>query len=415
MGQPQNLEEYTGMKILLGGIPLGCDNIGDEAIINCVIKIVRSLEPSAEIAVATGTIEFYNEHLQVKGVPLYGFDPAYSLQDFDHEVRKYDLYIWAGATGLSDYPDLACDLLSIAQKNQVRTVIWNVGMNNTFNPAFFKLGGRKRRLCDALKFLIPNLAERWENILIKRIRDKIANVAGNCDFICLRDADSLEALRLCAPFRQAQVGADSALLQEAASPEDLPWASTLDRQRFEGAKLKIALCISAQTPINDHQSFANWLDRILEEIPDLLIVALPMNPLTDHDLMLKIKALMKHQDGFLSLNFPPPEQVQYLVGECSLVISSRLHLIILGLNKQVPAIGIERGSKVATFLAPFQLKCCGSTGQIDYEALTIQTKALLNDQNEFRMRAKKVRNEMLERLEKVKKELSKLLVQLSLK
>ena len=31
------------MKLLLGGVPLGCDNIGDEAIIACVVKLIRSL------------------------------------------------------------------------------------------------------------------------------------------------------------------------------------------------------------------------------------------------------------------------------------------------------------------------------------------------------------------------------------
>ena len=41
------------MKILLGGVPLGCDNIGDEAIIACVVKLLRGLFPAAELTVST--------------------------------------------------------------------------------------------------------------------------------------------------------------------------------------------------------------------------------------------------------------------------------------------------------------------------------------------------------------------------
>ena len=41
------------MKILLGGIPLGCDNIGDEAILACVVKMLRESLPGVELAVAT--------------------------------------------------------------------------------------------------------------------------------------------------------------------------------------------------------------------------------------------------------------------------------------------------------------------------------------------------------------------------
>ena len=31
------------MRLLLGGIPLGCDNIGDEAILECVVAMLRRL------------------------------------------------------------------------------------------------------------------------------------------------------------------------------------------------------------------------------------------------------------------------------------------------------------------------------------------------------------------------------------
>ena len=41
------------MKILLGGVPLGCDNIGDEAIIASVVTLLRKIVPDAELTVCT--------------------------------------------------------------------------------------------------------------------------------------------------------------------------------------------------------------------------------------------------------------------------------------------------------------------------------------------------------------------------
>ena len=41
------------MKILLGGVPFGSGNIGDEAILGCVVNIFQRNFPDAELAVAT--------------------------------------------------------------------------------------------------------------------------------------------------------------------------------------------------------------------------------------------------------------------------------------------------------------------------------------------------------------------------
>ena len=45
------------MKILLGGVPFGCDNIGDEAILASVIGLVRGICRDAELVVSTGDRE----------------------------------------------------------------------------------------------------------------------------------------------------------------------------------------------------------------------------------------------------------------------------------------------------------------------------------------------------------------------
>ena len=125
------------MKVLLGGIPLGCDNIGDEAIIACVVRMLKDSLPGVELTVATAD-PATAARLGVTVVPPYGF-AGQSLESFAETVRRHDAYVWCGATGLSDYPYVALDLIKIAQDAGVPTFVWGVGMDDELNPVFFKV------------------------------------------------------------------------------------------------------------------------------------------------------------------------------------------------------------------------------------------------------------------------------------
>ena len=86
----QGRAEMPELKILLGGIPLGCDNIGDEAILGCFTSLVRRLAPRAEITVCTAAEEDTAALLGVKTAPLYGFTREHPVSSFGRFVRKFD-------------------------------------------------------------------------------------------------------------------------------------------------------------------------------------------------------------------------------------------------------------------------------------------------------------------------------------
>jgi len=397
------------MKILLGGIPLGCDNIGDEAIIGCVIGIVKRLAPEAELTVATRDMAGIRNKFAVAAAPLFGFDRQNTLPMFAEEVKKHDWYFWAGATGLSDYPEMGCDLLETAQAAGVRTVIWNVGMNDALNPAYFRLSGKKLMIAGWLKKVFRyDFRNIWERHLVCRMRRRIARVVGKCELIVLRDADSLAELKKCGNFPQAMVGADSAILQKSTGEERLPWRTGDERQAFYAGNRRLALCLSAQSPVGEIDKFAVWMDRMSIANPDILFVMIPMNPVTDYAVMERLQTKLKHPRSALLLRFIEPEDVQSVVGRCHLVISSRLHLMILGLNDLVPAIGIERGSKIRNFLSPFGLDCCGSTDKIDFEYLTRRTGDLLQH-TDFAATAGPVRERLLQSLATAEQKLQSVL------
>ena len=45
------------IKFFLGSVPFGCDNIGDEAILEAIIQILRRNFPKSQICVATAKPE----------------------------------------------------------------------------------------------------------------------------------------------------------------------------------------------------------------------------------------------------------------------------------------------------------------------------------------------------------------------
>ena len=390
------------MKILLGGVPFGCDNIGDEAILASVIGLVRSIRPDAEILVSTGDRAGTERKFGLKTVPLYGFDPAVPAERLGESLDGVDFFIWAGATGLSDYPEMACTLLETAQAHGVRTVVWNVGMNDTFNPIFFTLRGKKKKIADILKKCCGfDLEKRWTERRVRAVRQRLATTLGRCELVVLRDAKSLEMLRLCAPFPDAVAGADTAILQKQCPPEDLPWKDS-ERDLFLSASGRMAVCVSEQNRIREMDRFISWLDDMLEKHPGLLIVTIPMNPKKDFRIMEEMKRASKHPDRILSLRFLEPEEVQAVAAECSVIVSSRLHLLILGLNNLVPGVGIARGSKIKFFLSRFGLTTAGTTNALDLPRLTEAVEQAMAHQDEFKRNAASVRAELLADLDRAK-------------
>ena len=351
------------MKILLGGVPLGCDNIGDEAIIACVVKLLRGLFPAAELTVSTREPEKTARLLGVKTVPLYGFLPEPDWQGFASEVRRHDVYFWFGATGLSDYPEYALELLDIARRNGLKTIVWGVGLNSRLNPAFYSVLGKKLKLLRLLSLCSLRLVDWikvYENRLSRRTYDHILRSLGKCELVVLRDPESVCELER-RGFSKAVTGADTAILLESAQPPLKPAPDLI----------RIGFCISEQNAMRDLSGIRQLWNSLLEH-PEIRIVLIPMNPKTDKKLMQKIASEVARPDRIECLEDDSPAVVQACAGQCRLVVSSRLHLLILAANAGVPGLGIERGSKIANWLNAFQRKSSGSVDDCDLKLLERQ-------------------------------------------
>jgi polysaccharide pyruvyl transferase WcaK-like protein len=399
------------MKILLGGVPFGRNNAGDEAILECIIEMIREIRPDALITVSTDDPETTAERLGVAAVQLFGFEPPFSRTLMEEHLAAADVFIWAGATGLSDYPEIPLSMLEIAHRAGTRTVVWGVGMNTELNPFIYRLQpGKKRRLlqwCSFLTLRRIDFIDRYEQQLKARTCAKMIKQLNASDLVVLRDPETLAAVQACGDVPDAVIGADPAEMLTPAAWDSLR-LSRLERSLLESGERKVGLCISAQRRLVHQEELIGFLDRLTESRH--IIVFLPMNHLTDAELMNNLRERMVHRDRSVVIEGRrEPGEVLAIAGRLDLVISSRLHLLILASLVHVPIIGISRGSKVDNFLAPFGHLSAGSVDQCDFDHMQRELDRLIDSREEFMQVSAAVHDMLLERLDYAKGRLADVL------
>ena len=380
------------MKILLGGVPFGSGNIGDEAILSCVVEIFRRNFPAAELVCATSAPANAAARYNVQTLPAYGFDLAVTMRDFRRALKDVDMFVWAGGTGLSDYPHIGATLLENAQKMKCKTVIWQVGMNRELNPEYFQLHGRKLRFAEMI-----GITRHWEKFLEKRIRERLQVCVSRCDLVILRDQPSLIELHTSGEFPAAIFGADSVILQSASSGEILT-SDHLNRRA-------VGICIAEKLSKFKQQQAIEFMHKLQGE----LHVRLVFIPMTEGDkrCMIPVYEQLKDDPGNVLVNCREPAEVQSVVKSCSLLLSGRLQLTIMGLNALVPGIGVANSSKIANCLNMFGLPVFNNQSTINFNELFEECRRWL-DEPDFAQRAADVRKRMLARLEQSEKFLREL-------
>ena len=364
------------MKILLGGIPLGCDNIGDEAIIAAVVKMLRESVPGVELTVATAD-ESTAALLGVRVVPPFGF-AGRGLDGFVEEVRAHDAYVWCGATGLSDYPHVALDLLEAAQKAGVSTFVWGVGMDDELNPVFFKVHGKMR-----LALSLFGLVGWYERRLREKLRGRISAVLPRCKGVWVRDPQSAAMLSSLG-FEEAGVAADTAILIGNGKCRAVPHSRLPT----------LGLCISTQRQVADLAG----LKRLIAAVRDsgAKVLGIPMNPKTDRALLERL--------GVECISGTTPEAVMEAAAECDVVLSSRLHLLILAADVGTPGLGIARGSKLANWLSNFNRVVEGSVYDCDWGKVTNRVLDALRNRGDWDVVRDRAYSSLMSRFENARGE-----------
>ena len=132
-------------------------------------------------------------------------------------------------------------------------------------------------------------------------------------------------------FADAKVTADSALLLGKGERSAARQGPTL------------GLCISTQRQVADLEGLKGLIAAVRGS--GARVLGIPMNPKTDRALLASL--------GVDCIPGTTPEAVMDAAAACDVVLSSRLHLLILAANAGTPGLGIARGSKLANWPEKF--------------------------------------------------------------
>jgi polysaccharide pyruvyl transferase WcaK-like protein len=231
------------------------------------------------------------------------------------------------------------------------------------------------------------------------MRRRIARALSAADLVIVGDPESRREVLRVPPDNDVSVAADPALLLEPADPSRAAFPTAFRRALSEGRR-RVGVCISAQRAVTDVAGLVQCLDGVLSQQPEARIFFLPMNPVTDAALMSGLRERLQQPERSIVLEgHHEPAVLALAASLMDVVVSSRLHLLILAANSATPIVGIGRGSKIETFLRPYGLEPAGDTENLDRDRLRRELARLLGREGaSFRETAARVRSEQLERL-----------------
>lgn len=403
-------ETKKAPRILLGGVPFGRDKVGNEALSECIVNIVREICPEAEIYVSTDNQAATGKRLNVKTYPLFGFDPpGFDPAEMQQAIRESDAFIWSGAAGLSDYPDFPLEMLEIAQQESTKSIIFCVGRDHDLNPSLYELQpGLRRFALDSLKFFtagIIDLRKDFESKKTDTTNETMKRVITNSDLVILRDVESKEEVeKVTGESDQFHVGADPTISLTCPDLETCRFPkATLDF--LERTEPKVGLCLSSLSSITQLTGMTQMFDSLTEK-RNIKLLGIPMNPFTDTSRLEEFRSGLSNPETMHVIQgVYEPDEITAATSKVDVVVSSSFQLLILASITLTPFINISPRNRGSHFTEQFDLPDTEKIDGLDPNKLSLEIERLLDGRSRFRTKAKEVRLEMMARLKAVKQQL----------
>lgn len=289
-------------KIVLSGY-YGFDNAGDEGVMAAIIHGLRAKDPNIPLVVLSNQPEKTKKSWQVEAVNRW------EIKEVWRALGQSSVLISGGGSLLQDVTGkksllyyLGIILLGKLRRNQVVICAQGIG-------PIHSAWGRK------LTGLVLNRA----------------------NYISVRDENSAQDLTdMGVAKEKINITVDPCLAwQYKCAPISLP----------EGAKIGIAV-----------RKWKNADEKVFAEVADALaekgyhVIFLPFHWPQDRDFALDIIGRMvHHQQAFLVDQCLPPQTMLATIRQMDMMISMRLHGLIMAANGEVPAVAISYDPKVNSF------------------------------------------------------------------
>jgi polysaccharide pyruvyl transferase CsaB len=317
----------------------GAGNLGDEAILECMLKQFREIDPKVNYIVTSWDPAVTSNRYQVESVPWKDFGSVFNA------VKRANLVILGGGGLFQDY-------WGINPATYLSKEYWGITAYGTI-PLLARLNNIPS-MCYAVG-LGPFFSEEG----VQHTRFALEN----CDRVTLRDQDSLSLLSSAGfnSLQDVKVFADPAFTLSSSPDEEIEVEKFLQPYRQEGINHFLGLILRNW----DHSSpQSEWVQNLAEVLrqfsfhhPDYRIIFIPFQVSEESKFTNDLVALNDLSDALdlpkkvILVDSPlTPGKAQSLIANCDAVISMRLHGLIMAINTGTPLVGLPYDPKVSSLL-----------------------------------------------------------------
>ena len=343
------------MKIVVCG-NYGAENLGDELILEGLLKTLRTVSPDAEITVMSGnkkeTNWLYKARYGIEAVDMFpsGFrsflKSIFPNSPTKEAVSNCDYFILGGGGLFNDL-------------NWHASIIWGMQARQALrrNKPIIILGQSVGPLSDMGRFFV------------RRIFSKAS-------FVGVRDEDSATELKNLGITKEIVVTPDLAFRVPVPAPKPAPVLTTptviISLRQMKNMK---------ENFITEFSKFCNWL--IEDRKCRLKFMEFQQGSEGDRDLHQKIITQINQRDKVININ-PAinPEALFDHFQKASFVFAMRLHAIICAMKTCKPFLAISYSKKIASLIKDSNLeKYIVSHDNISFEELK-KSFILMNDKKD---------------------------------
>ena len=371
----------TMPTIVIGGY-YGAGNVGDEAILQCMLSDLRELSKEIQFFVISWDPD------QTK--QLYAVESVHwkDLTAIIAAIKNADLVLLGGGGLFQDY-------WGIDPATYLRSNYWDITAYGSL-PLLAKLNG-----IPAMIYAV-GLGPLKSDTAIEHTKFAFENAT----LATMRDQESL-ALLLQSGYvvdeshPSPRVYADPAFSLRSSSDEIQQAKEVLFDLKLDDSKKLLAVNLRYWDLSG---SYLDWVARVSEGIrrfldrnPDFHVLLIPFQSNLEskytNDLApieLCARSLANVERVQVVNNIKSPGTLQALFHQCQLILGMRMHSLIMGINAGVPVIGLPYDPKVVSLMKDAGLQeYCFSTMSPEPEEMSSKLEKALKDRNQILIQIKK--------------------------
>lgn len=342
-------------RIYIGGNIYGAGNIGDDAVLQGILRIIDSSVPQAAVSVGT------DKGQRLDGLlPCLHYINSHDMRQVIRTIKESDLVISGGGTMIGDELNLSFPLgynvrlISIAKLYGKRVSMLAIGANRLRHDAGVKAARTIVRLCD---------------------------------LITVRDDESRSVcLELGAKPSRTVTTVDPAFLLEA---KETPRTKKLkERLRARGKVFGVNVVNEAWTHLNGYKigiaRACEYLSSRYGYLPVFFCNEVRPGDFFDFQANSQTARLLTCEHEVLEPVYYSPEEMIDILSAFEFVIGMRMHSLIFAAVAGTPFVAVSRVDKVDNFMHLFGLSSSGTVTHCDSAKLIADVAHLIEERRSLK-------------------------------